>query len=96
MSLLYAQVVDNRKAMVSNHAQAQHACMRNYAVLQQVRWKVRTHTSDIMGAGTNAQVWVQLHGPTGLLSGSRIELDNSRDNFERNQVSKCGGADTAA
>lgn len=41
----------------------------------QVRWKVSTQTSDIFGAGTDAKVWVQLHGPTGMLNGAEVALD---------------------
>ncbi len=49
----------------------------------QVRWKVTTQTSNIFGAGTDAKVWVQLHGPNGMLNGAEISLDNSSNNFER-------------
>lgn len=50
----------------------------------QVRWQVTTQTSDIFGAGTDAKVWVQVHGPNGMLNGAEIALDNSKNNFERN------------
>lgn len=54
------------------------------AFFLQVRWQVTTQTSDIFGAGTDAKVWVQVHGPNGMLNGAEIALDNSKNNFERN------------
>ncbi|KAG2499991.1 hypothetical protein HYH03_002273 [Edaphochlamys debaryana] len=51
-----------------------------------LRWKIATQTSDIFGAGTDAKVWVQVHGPLGLLNGAEIYLDDGKNNFERNML----------
>ncbi|GFR41097.1 hypothetical protein Agub_g1741 [Astrephomene gubernaculifera] len=51
-----------------------------------IRWKVTTQTSDVFGAGTDANVWVQVYGPNGMLNGAEIALDNSSNNFERNAL----------
>ncbi|PNH12713.1 Lipoxygenase y domain-containing protein 1 [Tetrabaena socialis] len=51
-----------------------------------VRWKVTTHTADVFGAGTDAKAFVQLHGPGGMLNGAEIALDDSKNNFERNDA----------
>ena len=45
-----------------------------------------TQTSNISGAGTDATVSVQIWGPKGMLGGSEIPLDNSKNNFERGEV----------
>lgn len=52
----------------------------------QVQWKFATQTSDLMFAGTDARVYVQVHGSKGMLGGSEISLDNSHNNFERNAL----------
>lgn len=41
------------------------------------------YTSDVSGAGTDANVWVVLYGESGQDTG-RLKLDNKNNNFERN------------
>ncbi len=53
-----------------------------------VNYRVTTYTSDLRGAGTDADVFIVLYGDKGE-SGER-KLDNSSNNFERNQVHMCG------
>ena len=48
------------------------------------KYRVVVHTSDLRGAGTDANVFATIFG-AGKDSG-RLVLDNSKDNFERNQV----------
>ncbi len=43
------------------------------------------YTSDIRGAGTDSDIFITIYGEKGD-SGERL-LDNSQNNFERNQVS---------
>ena len=53
-----------------------------------MKWNVRVNTSDIPHAGTDADVYVLLTGElkNGRLKESeKIILDNSSNNFERNQ-----------
>ncbi len=45
------------------------------------KYRVKVHTGDKMGAGTDANVTVSFHGPLG--SSSRKAIDNKKDNFER-------------
>jgi len=52
----------------------------------QSKWRVTTQTGNLFGAGTDATVSVQIWGPKGMLGGSEIPLDNSKDNFERGEV----------
>lgn len=51
-----------------------------------VTYEVATYTSDIPGAGTDGYVWVMLHGSKG--SSNWLYLDNSHNNFERNQTDR--------
>ncbi|KAG1672531.1 hypothetical protein FOA52_002840, partial [Chlamydomonas sp. UWO 241] len=51
-----------------------------------VTWRVTTQTSNIFGAGTDANVFIKLWGPAGMLGGSEINLDNSKNNFERGML----------
>lgn len=44
----------------------------------------QVYTSDLRGAGTDANVFLILYGATGLDSGS-LKLDTSKNNFERGQ-----------
>lgn len=43
------------------------------------------YTSDLRGAGTDSNVFITLYGPMGD-TGER-KIDNSKNNFERNQAS---------
>ena len=45
---------------------------------------LQVHTSDIRGAGTDANVYLIIYGATGRDSG-RLPLENSKNNFERGQ-----------
>jgi hypothetical protein len=45
---------------------------------------VQVYTSDLRGAGTDANVFLILYGAGGLDSGS-LKLDTSKNNFERGQ-----------
>ena len=48
------------------------------------KYKVVVYTSDLRGAGTDANVFATIFGAD--KDSGRLTLDNSRDNFERNQV----------
>lgn len=43
------------------------------------------HTSDKRGAGTDANVFIDIHGDAA--NSGKIVLDNSKNNFERGMVS---------
>ena len=47
-------------------------------------WQVSVQTGDKRGGGTDADVSVILFGSEG--TSSEVKLDNSKNNFERNQV----------
>ena len=47
-------------------------------------YRVIVKTSDLRGAGTDADIFLVVYGPLGD-TGERL-LDNSANNFERNQV----------
>ncbi len=49
--------------------------------LQPVQYKVTTVTSDLRGAGTDANVHITLHGL--LRDGQRLQLMSGRDDFDR-------------
>lgn len=49
-------------------------------------WNVAVHTSDIRGAGTDANVFMVLYGDKG--KSEEIPLRNKTDNFERGNVDK--------
>lgn len=51
-------------------------------------YKIEVFTGDRFGAGTDAEVSIELIGETGK-SGLRV-LDNANDNFERNKVDVFG------
>eukprot|EP00798_Chlamydomonas_sp_ICE-L_P018432 gene18432-24908_t len=48
------------------------------------KYKVEVKTSDVRGAGTDADISIQVFGKTGD-TGSKV-LDDSKDNFERNML----------
>jgi hypothetical protein len=50
----------------------------------QASYRVMVKTSDLRGAGTDADVFLTIYGPKGD-TGERV-LDNSSNNFERNMV----------
>lgn len=50
-------------------------------------------TGDLRGAGTDADVFLTIYGPKGD-TGERV-LDNSANNFERNQVGGGGRSRTS-
>ena len=47
-------------------------------------------TSDIKGAGTDANVTIIMFGSNGLNTG-KVKLDSSKNNFERGTVRQGGG-----
>ena len=53
----------------------------------QANFKVKVFTSDLRGAGTDADVFITIHGDLGS-TGER-ELANSANNFERSKVNNC-------
>jgi hypothetical protein len=48
-----------------------------------VKYRITTLTSDIRGAGTDANVSIELHGTKGFVGATRLE--NKHNNFERGQ-----------
>ncbi|KAK9824333.1 hypothetical protein WJX72_009517 [[Myrmecia] bisecta] len=48
-----------------------------------VSYEVTVHTSDVKAAGTDADVYIELHGPKGSVGEQRLE--NHPDNFHRNR-----------
>eukprot|EP00951_Prasinocladus_malaysianus_P004879 scaffold34498_cov47-Prasinocladus_malaysianus.AAC.1 len=63
---------------------------RNYRVacfahLWACMWQIRVHTSDIKGAGTDANVFITLHGRDGD-SGKRVLVAKGGADFERGKV----------
>ena len=48
------------------------------------RYVVTTYTGDRFGAGTDARVFVKLHGRDGITKEKELE-SSGRDNFERGQ-----------
>ena len=51
-----------------------------------VPWAVWVWTSDVIGAGTDASVYIQLYGEQG--KSRAVEIDNAVDNFERGELDK--------
>ncbi|SEG97730.1 PLAT/LH2 domain-containing protein [Nonomuraea solani] len=47
-------------------------------------YNITVETGDVPDAGTNANVFLKIHGTTGSVGPT--DLDNSEDNFERNAV----------
>ncbi|KAF6729132.1 Lipoxygenase homology domain-containing protein 1 [Oryzias melastigma] len=54
--------------------------------LKKYPWSLWIWTSDIKGAGTDAQVFLQIYGERG--KSDEIKLDNNSDNFEQGQIDK--------
>ena len=52
----------------------------------EIPFEIEVHTSDIRGAGTNANVFIVLYGDKG--KSDEFWLRNKTDNFERGQVDK--------
>ena len=50
---------------------------------KQVEYEVRVFTSDLRGAGTDGDVFLQLTGERGAMG--ETQLENSSNNFERNR-----------
>lgn len=57
-------------------------------------YTVETATSDMRGAGTDANVYIEIFGQRDgqEVVGKKITLDNSANNFERGMVSGCRNA----
>jgi hypothetical protein len=55
------------------------------AAAQQVRYKVTIATSNVVAAGTDAPVLVQVVGPLGLLGRGAIHLENSTRRVRRGE-----------
>eukprot|EP00873_Tetraselmis_striata_P010472 jgi/Tetstr1/430736/TSEL_020527.t1 len=51
---------------------------------QMVKYKITVHTSDKRGAGTDANVFIDIHGDAAHTG--KIVLDNSKNNFERGMI----------
>lgn len=49
-------------------------------------WSLWIWTSDVKGAGTDAQVFLQIYGMNG--KSDEIKLENNSDSFEQGQVDK--------
>ncbi|KAG2450199.1 hypothetical protein HYH02_000301 [Chlamydomonas schloesseri] len=49
-----------------------------------IDYRITTYTSDIRGAGTDANVYIEMHGELGSVGQSRLET--AANNFERGQV----------
>ncbi len=49
-----------------------------------IDYAITTYTSDIRGAGTDANVFVELHGSKGSIGQTR--LDNAANNYERGRA----------
>ncbi|KAM9307093.1 lipoxygenase homology domain-containing protein 1 [Pholidichthys leucotaenia] len=49
-------------------------------------WSLSIYTSDVKGAGTDAQVFLQIYGEKG--KSDEIKLENNSDSFEQGQVDK--------
>uniref|UniRef100_A0A061SAF0 Lipoxygenase homology domain-containing protein 1 n=1 Tax=Tetraselmis sp. GSL018 TaxID=582737 RepID=A0A061SAF0_9CHLO len=47
-------------------------------------WEIEVHTSDVKGAGTDANVFIQLHGSRGEIG--PVKLDTCPENFERGTI----------
>ena len=50
----------------------------------QLDYEVTVVTGDVSYAGTDAHVYVQMYGTSGITQ--EVELDDEKDNFERNQT----------
>uniref|UniRef100_A0A7S3VHN2 PLAT domain-containing protein n=1 Tax=Dunaliella tertiolecta TaxID=3047 RepID=A0A7S3VHN2_DUNTE len=50
------------------------------------QWRVTTVTGTQSGAGTDADVFIQIWGPNGMLGGSEIYLEDSKNNFEKGSI----------
>lgn len=49
-------------------------------------WSLWIWTSDVKGAGTDAQVFLQIYGQKG--KSDEIKLENNSDSFEQGQLDK--------
>lgn len=49
-------------------------------------WSLWIWTSDVKGAGTDAQVFLQIYGEKG--KSDEIKLENNSDSFEQGQLDK--------
>lgn len=49
-------------------------------------WSLWIWTSDVKGAGTDAQVFLQIYGEKG--KSDEMKLENNSDSFEQGQVDK--------
>jgi len=49
-------------------------------------WTLWIFTSDIKGAGTDAQVFLQIYGELG--KSDEMKMENNSDSFEQGQVDK--------
>ncbi|MFP5347187.1 MAG: PLAT/LH2 domain-containing protein [Actinomycetes bacterium] len=67
-------------------ATASHAGTAAVSTRSVVTYEVSTYTSNIPGAGTDGDVWVRINGSYG--SSGWLYLDNSDNNFERNQTDR--------
>ena len=57
---------------------------QNFFFFLVIPYVVKVKTGDIKGAGTDADVFIQLYGPDG--KSEEIVLKNQTDNFERGKV----------
>lgn len=57
-----------------------------FSLTPEYPWSLWIWTSDVKGAGTDAQVFLQIYGENG--KSDEIKLENNSDSFEQGQVDK--------
>lgn len=65
-----------------------HACLFLHlgSCAAEYPWSLWIWTSDVKGAGTDAQVFLQIYGEKG--KSDEIKLENNSDSFEQAQLDK--------
>ena len=72
---------------VTLHASQAEAEKARASLLVDKKYVVSVTTADCKGAGTDANVWIELFGVSGKSSGTRA-LDNAMNNFERGKTDR--------
>ena len=62
------------------------ACLLKLEFFTETVWNVWVWTSDMRGAGTDANVFMTLYGDKGKTD--EVQLGNATDNFEQGQLDK--------
>lgn len=96
---LYEMVSLRQKKQKSVCFQANHTSLLSYSDLDfqiilkssllstpEYPWSLWIWTSDVKGAGTDAQVFLQIYGEKG--KSDEIKLENNSDSFEQAQLDK--------